>query len=222
MGGKLISLHLVSPTYTCTYIMPIFVHFVTQHSDILYIIVWICTLLSVCVQHYHAETKLQSLSNSLTKDLDTRCRCGITPMFILHNPLLCDTAHPDWFIVSGRIVSTNKSRCGDIMKHLQKWAEDESKALVEGVLFAALKYCSVFLEGELPFCSNPPEPVSPTPTTEPVQRMDSSTPVTTYAIIATVVVVALALVLVLVVCIVTVTMLRKKAHNRHLRYTHNV
>ena len=173
---------------------------------------------------YHIDTKLQSLSASLATVLNSKCRCDFNSKHIVFNHLLCLTDHPNWFIASGLIVGTNISTSTDMMKLLQMWVEAESQVVVEGTHLTSVKDCSVYLEGELVFCEklHVPDPsvsVSSNPvqgTTTPAQ---GASPVVTYVICATVVFV-MALVLVLVVCIVTVTVLRKKAHSGHFRYTH--
>ena len=150
------------------------------------------------------------------------CRCGITPEFILFDQPLCLTAHTDWLIVSGRIVSTDKTSCTDITKHLQHWVENKSTVIVEGAHFTSLSQCSVFLkEGELIFCkdnsttSDLSSPPTSSATTEATPAGDSSLSTTlTGAIIA----IVLILVIVVVVFIAILTVMWRKIHTKKIKY----
>ena len=192
-----------------------------------YFIVNLCPLLS---QPYHIETKLQYLSATLAMHLESMCRCGFTPNFILFDQPLCLTAHTDWLILSGRVVSTDKSSCSDIMKGLQSWVEDKSTVVVEGAHFTTLSYCSVFLkEGEVIFCDD-----NGTTLTEPVQdgdgtTVDPSTPATelvhvqnrdssSSAAIGATTAIALILVIAVVVFIIILAVMWKKIHSKKVRY----
>ena len=130
------------------------------------------------------------------------CSCGITPEFILFDQPLCITAHTDWLIVSGRIVSTDKSSCTDITKVLQVWVKDKSTVIVEGAHFTTLSQCSVFLkEGELIFCKD-------NSTTSDLSTPPTSSATFTGAIIA----IVLILVIVVVVFIVILAIMWRKMH----------
>ena len=134
--------------------------------------------------------------------LESMCRCGFTPNFILFDQPLCLTAHTDWLVLSGRVVSTDKSSCSDIMKGLQSWVEEKSTVVVEGAHFTTLSYCSVFLkEGELIFCNDNG--------TEPVQDGDA---------IGAAIAIALILVIVVVVFIIILAVMWKKIHSKKVRY----
>ena len=178
----------------------------------------LCPLASLFLQPYHIETKLQYLSTTLAMYLESMCRCGFTPNFILFDQPLCLTAHTDWLILSGRVVSTDKSTCSDIMKGLQVWVEDKSTVVVEGAHFTTLSYCSVFLkEGELIFCDDNGTTLDPaTPATEPVhvQNRDSSSSAAIGAAIA----IALILVIVVVMFIIILAVMWKKIHSKKVRY----
>ena len=147
------------------------------------------------------------------------CGCGLTPNFILIDQPLCLTAHIDWLIVSGRIVSTDKTSCTDITEGLQVWVEDKSTVVVEGTHFTTLTQCSVFLkEGELVFCDdnrNTSDFSTPPTTTEPTRGGDSSLSSTlTGAIIA----IVLILLIVVVVFIVILAVLWRKVHTKKIKY----
>ena len=121
--------------------------------------------------------------------------------------------------MSGRIVTTDKSSCSDILKSLQSWVEDKSTVIVEGAHFITLSYCSVFLkEGELIFCADNGSPTeSSSPPTEQEQGKDTNNPSANGAIIA-VVIIALVLVIAVVVIIIGLVVLWKKSHSKKMRY----
>ena len=156
-------------------------------------------------------------------DLESTCSCDFSPKFVLFNQPQCVPTHPDWIALSGKIVSTDKSSCKEIVKLLQVWLEDESEIVVEGVHLSPLKQCPVFLEpgdpivcGEPPSTPNyPPTTISPTTPPEPqASNSQSSNPVAIYAIVG-IVVVVLILIVIIAVCIFTVKSLRKKARYRY-------
>ena len=204
----------------------------------------IVSFLHVFMQMFHIDSKLQSLSAKLTTDLNSKCRCDFNSQYIVFNQSLCLPNQSDWFVISGVMVGTNTFNSTDIIELLQMWAKAQSHVRFEGILLTAVKDCSVYLEeGEAVSCERLPEPsasLSSTPvqgTSTPVQGpstpvQGTSTPVQETSIpvqenthlftiiIFAAIVFVLVLVLVGVLCTVTVTVLRRKAHSRHLRYVY--
>ena len=179
------------------------------------------------MQHFHIETKLNLLGATLTTDLDNTCKCDFTPEFFFFDDPLCLSAHPEWLILSGRIVGTRKSTSTNIVEHLQLWVEKESKLVVEGVHLTALKYSSVFLqEGEPPFCqNNPPSEPSSSPTSLHISDPESSTSgpksstsLVPYLIIAVVIILVVFSIIGVMVCIMVVRLHKRKTQSRMLRY----
>ena len=173
---------------------------------------FVSTSFSVVSHRSKATVSVSHSCNALCADM------AFTPNFILFDQPLCLTAHTDWLILSGRVVSMDKSSCSDIMKGLQVWVEDKSTVVVEGSHFTTLSYCSVFLkEGELIFCDDNGTTLDPsTPATEPVhvQNRDSSSSAASGATTA----IALILVIVVVVFIIILAVMWKQIHSKKVRY----
>ena len=113
-------------------------------------------------------------------------------------------------------MGTNSTSSTDILKHLQVWVGNESKAVVEGVPLTTLKYCSVSLkEAEPPFCE------APTVQTGGVESSSSSdseaSSLVTYIILGIVVVMMMIFIAVLT-CLATVVLCkRRKVSSRQWR-----
>ena len=154
------------------------------------------------VQDIHIESKLNSLGDSITMNLDNTCRCDFTPHFLSFNEPLCQDK---WLILSGHIFGTSKSNSTTILKHLQLWVEKESKLVVEGASLKTLKYSSVFLqEGE--------QPVPPS-----ASSSDSESAAPLLFIIPLLLVLVTVSIIVVVVCIIVLRAYKKKTHNGKLR-----
>ena len=102
----------------------------------------------------HIDSKLQSLSARLAKNLNRKCRCDFNSKYIVFNHSLCLNDNSDWFVTSGLLIGTNISNSSDMIEFLQMWVEAESQVVVEGVLLTAVKNCSVYLEEGEPIVCN--------------------------------------------------------------------
>ena len=112
-------------------------------------------------------------------------------------------------------MGTNSTKSTDILKHLQVWVGNESKAVVEGVPLTTLKYCSVNLkEAEPPFCE---APTVQTEGLESTSSSDSEPSSLVIYIIVGVVVVMMIMVIAVLTCLATVVLCKRRKVNSRQR-----
>ena len=169
------------------------------------------------LQLHHIDAKLHAAKTYLSQELDSTCQCQFSDSYLLFHQSKCLLAHTDWVVLWGRIVGTNHSTSTDIRSHLQKWSDDESKLVVEGVHLTSLQFCTVILnEGDLPFCE---APTSRTIQETPIVGPTSPSPI--IPVIIVVVTLMLVVVSAVLVCIVTVKIYKRRVKakiSKRLRY----
>ena len=144
----------------------------------------------------------------------------VTNYTIKYYPLIPDNHMQDSIV---RYLTTNETEV--VVKYLDpSWNYSISVAANNGAGRGI--YSEIIMECKCPskycsgFCKTFPEPdrsTSPFLQSTSTPTIESSYPVVTYAVFATVVVVVVVLSLVLVVCILTMAVWRKKTHSRLLR-----
>jgi receptor-type tyrosine-protein phosphatase Q len=164
---------------------------------------------------HHIDTKLQSTKIALSHELEKSCQCHFSWDYVLFNQPHCISAHTNWLILWGRIVGPNSTKSTDILKHLQKWSDMESKIAVEGVHLTTLNFCTVSLkEGESLFCETPAQ----APNGVDINSQNESTSPVTYIIVGMVALMLMSI-FAIVVCLATVSFYKKKkVRDRQMRF----